>query len=191
MTFAFRQPASVTIENFDAFVEAQADTAEFELVEGAIVMMANPTETHEQIASNIGAPLKLAMDARGCRTYQGGIRVQRSDDNRETDKTRPDVVVRCGEGSGKTYITDPLVIVEVLSPSTIDIDRGPKLDFYKSLATVRHIALVYQDQMRVEHYRRTETGFDFEVLKTPADKLALDAVDFRIDLGRVYFGVAV
>ena len=191
MPTALRQPPPTTIDAFDAFVQAQADTTEFELVEGVIVMMTNPTETHEQIAGNIGAPLKLAMDPRGCRTYQGGIRVQRSDDKRDTDKTRPDVVVRCGPGSAKTYITDPLVIVEVLSPSTIDIDRGPKLDFYKSLPTVRHIALVYQDQMRVEHYRRSEAGFEFEVLKVAGDRLHFDAVDFGIALAQVYFGVDV
>lgn len=131
------------------------------------------------------------MDARGCRTYQGGIRVQRSDDPSDTDKTRPDVVVRCGAVGSKTYVTDPLVAIEVLSPSTIDVDRGPKLDLYKSLPTVRHIALVYQDQMRVEHYRRGEQGFELEVLKRPEEVLYLEAVDFRIDLARIYFGVTV
>jgi len=191
MTTAVRRPGPVSIEAFDAFVEAQADTALFELVEGAIVMMTNPTEVHEQIAANIGAPLKLAMDARGCRTYQGGMRVQRSDDPRETDKTRPDVLVRCGAIGTKTYVTDPLVVIEVLSPSTIDIDRGPKLDFYKSLPTIRHIALIYQDQTRVEHYRRGEQGFELEFLTRPEDTLHFEAVEFRIDLARIYLGVTL
>jgi Uma2 family endonuclease len=191
MTTALRRPEPVTIEAFDKFVEAQGDTALFELVEGVIVMMTNPTEVHEQIASNIGAPLKLAMDARGCRTYQGGMRVQLSDNPRETDKTRPDVVVRCGALGPRNYITDPLVVIEVLSPSTIDTDRGPKLDFYKALPTCRHIALVYQDQMRLEHYRRGEQGFELEVLTRPEEVLRLEAVDFRFDLARVYFGVTV
>jgi Uma2 family endonuclease len=123
MPTALRHPDAVTIEKFDAFVEAQADTGLFELVAGDIVMMTNPTEVHEQIAGNIGAPSKLAMDARGCRTYLGGMRVQRSDDARDTYKTRPDAVVRCGAVGTKTYITDPLVIIEVLSPSTIDLAR--------------------------------------------------------------------
>jgi Uma2 family endonuclease len=191
MPTALRRTEPVTIAAFDAFVEAQADAALFELVEGDIVMMTNPTEVHEQIVSNIGAPLKLAMDPRGCRTYLGGMRVQRSDDSRDTDKPRPDVVVRCGTVGSRTYITDPLVVVEVLSPSTIDTDRGPKLDFYKSLPTVRHIAFVYQDQMRVEHYRRGEQGFELEVLKRPDDVVAFEAVEFRIDLARVYFDVVV
>jgi Uma2 family endonuclease len=68
-------------------------------------MMVNPTQTHEQIAANIGAPLKLAMDRRGCRTYQGGMRVQRDDDSSAHDKYRPDVLVRCGARANKTYIT--------------------------------------------------------------------------------------
>jgi Uma2 family endonuclease len=192
MPNAHRHLQVININDYDAFLLVQGGgDDEFELVDGAIVMMANPTETHEQIASNIGAPLKLAMDRRGCRSYQGGIRVQRSDDTTEVDKTRPDVVVRCGPASKRTFITDPVVIVEVLSPSTIDRDRGAKLAFHKSLPTVQHIALVYQDQMRVEHYRRTDTGFDFDVLKAPDDKLTFSSVEFEIALATVYFGVDV
>ena len=83
-----------TIADFDAFVAGLSTLLEYELVDGEIVMMSNPTETHEQIASNIGARLKLAMDARGCWTYQGGMRVQADDNLKAHDKFRPDVVVR-------------------------------------------------------------------------------------------------
>lgn len=79
----------------------------------------------------------------------------------------------------------------MLSPSTIDTDRGPKLAFHKSLPTVRHIVLVYQDQKRVEHYRRTETGFDLEVLTEAGQTLELDAVAFGIAVGTIYFGAEV
>jgi Uma2 family endonuclease len=176
-----------TIAEFDAFVAGITDTREFELVDGEIILMSNPTETHEQIAANIGAPLKLAMDPRGCRTYQGGIRVQATDNSGAHDKYRPDVVVRCGPKDNKTYITDPVVIVEVLSPSTMDNDRGKKLRFYKDLPTVQHIVLAYSDQMRVEHYVRTADGWHLTVLMAPDEKLELDAVDFSIDLDQVYF----
>lgn len=95
MPTARRHTEPVTIEGFDAFIDAQADATDFELIEG-VIFMTNPTETHEQIASNIGAPLTLAMDKRGCRSYQGGMWVQASDDSRGTDKYKPDIVVRCG-----------------------------------------------------------------------------------------------
>jgi Uma2 family endonuclease len=193
MSIALRKsdpPASpLTIAEFDDFVAAQADDTLYELVDGEIVMMSNPTETHEQIASNIGAPLKIAMDGRKCRTYFGGMRLQRSADARATDKPWPDVVVRCGAAGTGTYITDPLVVVEVLSPSTIDVDRGRKLEFYKSLPTLRHVALVYQGQTRVEHYSRSETGWQLDVLTTADAKLTFEAVDFSISLDKIYFGV--
>ncbi|MGH6814621.1 MAG: Uma2 family endonuclease, partial [Hyphomicrobiaceae bacterium] len=101
----------VTIAEFDAFVDTQNHDTKYELIDGVIVMMTNPTGTHEQIAANIAAPLKLAMDARGCNTYIGGMRVQRSENVDDTDKTIPDIVVHCSPVSSLTYITDPIVVV--------------------------------------------------------------------------------
>jgi len=180
----------VTIAEFDAIASSAAEAREYELIDGEIVMMTNLTETHEQIASNIGARLKLAMDARGCRTYQGGMRVQADDDSKAFHKFKPDIVVRCGPMGTGAYITDPVVVVEVLSPSTMDNDRAPKLRFYKALPTIQHIVLVYCDQMRAEHYWRMEDGWRFDVLTAPEQTLALEAVDFWIGLAQVYFDLA-
>lgn len=185
----------VTIADFDVFVENQADDAVYELVDGQIVMMTNPNQRHEQITSNIGWALKGAMDKRGCRTYQGGMRVQISDNRQGIDKTKPDVVVRCGPtdpvSETRNFITDPLVIVEVLSPSTMDYDRGDKLDFHKLIPTMRHIVIVYQDQMRVEHYRRTPGGWETDVLIKGDDRLVLEAVAFQMPVAQVYFDVVI
>jgi Uma2 family endonuclease len=156
----------MTIPEFDAFVESMAEGKNFELFDGTPLLMSNPSETREQIASNIGANLKLAMDKRGCRTYQGGMMVQASANSTGRDKFRPDVVVRCGPPSNNTFITDPIVVVEVLPPSTIERDRGPKLEFYKNLPTVQHVVLAYSDQMRVEFYYRVENGWEMRVLPT-------------------------
>jgi Uma2 family endonuclease len=154
MARAAERLRKVTIAEFDEIAEKATEARDYELIDGEIVMMTNPTETHEQIASNIGARLKLAMDSRGCRTYQGGTRVQADDNSKAFNKFKPDIVVRCGPPGTGAYITDPVVVVEVLSPSTMDNDRGPKLRFYKALPTVQHIVLVYSDQIRAEHYWR-------------------------------------
>ncbi len=189
MSHAVLDDPPVTILDFDAFLAVQGDDALWELVAGRIVAMTNPTEAHEQIVANVGAPLKLAMDLQQCRVYFGGMRVQRSDDARGLDKPRPDLLVRCGPASARNYVTDPLVVVEVLSPSTMDTDRGGKLAFYKRLPTLRHIVLFYQDQMRAEHYRRIDVGWRLETLTAASDRLALDAVRFEIALSQAYFGV--
>ena len=57
------------------------------------------------------------------------------------------------------------------------------------MPTLRHIALIYQEQVRVEHYSRSETGWELQALTEPAAVLAFDAVGFEIALDRVYFGV--
>lgn len=177
----------ITIAAFERLLEADPDARRRELVDGRVVSMTNPTESHEQIVSNLGAPLKIAMDARECRTYFGGIRVQANDDLGRFDSCRPDLVVRCGPRENRMWITDPVLVVEVLSPSTIDTDRGRKLWFYKALPTMRHIVLVYTDQMRVEHYTKTADAWELEVLTSPGQILRLEAVDFGLDLARIYF----
>ena len=190
MSEAILTEPSVTIAEFDSFLDAQQDDSPWELVAGRIVAMTNPTEVHQQIASNIGAPLKLAMDPKGCPVYQGGIGVQRSDLPNGTDRVCPDVLVRCGRVGTRNFITDPLVVVEVLSPSTIDVDRGDKLRFYKAQPTLRHIVLVYQDQMRIEHYRKTDEGWPLEVLTDPDDLLNFEAVRFNIKLEQVFLALS-
>ena len=189
MSEAILSESLMTIGEFDAYLESQQDGSLWELVAGRIVAMTNPSEVHEKIASNIGAPLATAMNPKGCHVYQGGIGVQRSDRPTGTNRTRPDVVVRCGRVGTRNFITDALVVVEVLSPSTIDVDRGEKLQFYKALPTLRHIALVYQDQMRVEHYRKTDLGWELETLTHADDVLLFDALAFTIALDSIYFRI--
>jgi Uma2 family endonuclease len=114
----------MTVAEYDSFVAGLADDNEFELIDGELVMMVNPTESPKQIAANIGAPLKLAMDRRGCRTYQGGMRVQRGDDSSARDKYRPDVLVVCG-GQRYTLHPQPLGVESGVSrdaPSRTAID---------------------------------------------------------------------
>jgi Uma2 family endonuclease len=193
--FARRQDIPpVTIEAFDAFLDRQADPRLYELVNFDIIMMSNPTEAHEKIASNIGGPLNLHMSARGCHTYQGGMRVQRDDDSKAGDKYKPDVMVRCGTIGSRTYVTDPIVVIEVMSPSTMDVDRGPKLEFYKTLPSLQHIVFVYQDQMRVEVYRRNEsfeTGWELTPLSKAEQVMDLEHLEFTQSLADIYRHVSV
>ena len=178
----------LTITDFDTFLAVQGDDALWEFVAGQIVAMTNPTGLHEQIVGNIGVPLRLSMEPDDRRVYFGGVRVQRSDNAGAVDKPRPDLLVRCGQATARNYVTDPLVVVEVLSPSTMDTDCGSKLAFYKRLPTLRHIMLVYQDQIRAEHYRRTDLGWKLETLTVPADQLVLDAAQFEMTLADAYIG---
>ena len=100
----------VTVSAFEAFLDSQRDDSL--LVADRVVAMTDPSEIHEKIASNIGAPLAVAMDPKGCHVYQGGIGVERSDHSTGINRTRPDVVVQCGCLGTRNFITDALVGVE-------------------------------------------------------------------------------
>jgi Uma2 family endonuclease len=189
MVQAAEKLGNLTIGDFDAFVESVPNGKDFELIDGTPVLMGNPTEVHEQIVMNIAGALKPRMDEKRCRTYAGNMRVQASNDATGKDKFKPDVVVRCGPVTTNTYVMDPIVIVEVLSPSTMDRDRGVKLSFYKELPTVQHIVLAYSDQMRVEHYVRMPDGWECRVLPNPEAILELTAIEFSMDLDAVYLDV--
>jgi Uma2 family endonuclease len=171
--------------------ESQDDQFIWELIADEIVGMTNPALNHELIAGNIGVGLNLAIRARGCEAFQGRARVQSSDDPGGIYKPQPDIVLQCGPSRGeRTYVSDPVVIIEVLSRGTVKRDRGVKLEFYQSLPSLRHIALVHQNQMRVEHYRRGKSGWEKEVLSAPDDRVAFDAVGFEMELRGVYRRIA-
>jgi len=192
MSHAVALPPPTTIAAFDEFLASQPDDSAWELIDGGILAMTNPTANHEEIVGNLSAALRPMMPAdRRCRVSAGGLRVQVSDDARDTYAPRPDVMVWCGRMEGtRTFVTMPMIIVEVLSPSNMDSDRGAKLRFYKSsLPTLRQIALVYQDQMRVENYLRTDTGWDLVTLIRPDDALSFEALMFAMPLSDVYGGL--
>ncbi len=183
--------APSTIADYDAFVAGRPEEERWELVGGVIEMMTNPYLNHGLIVGNLFAPLKLSLDGGECRAFAGGLRVQRSDDRADTFAAIPDLVVQCGARPNRTYTTNAVVVVEVLSRSTMFRDRGAKFDFYRSLPTLRHIVLVYQGQMRVEHCRREAEGWLLAVLMRPSDRITLDAVDASVDLDAVYRDVPV
>ncbi len=188
----------VTIAEFDAIVERAGDDARlYELIGGVVTMMTNPTRRHETIVTNIVTSLGAPVRKRGCTMFIGGMRVQREAAGSGLDKVKPDIAVRCGPSTRDdnllNFITDPVVLVEVLSPSPIDYDRGQKLEFYKSLPSVQHVVLFYQDQLRIEHYVRNVEGEwrpdDLVVLTRAADLLRLSAVEFEMSAADAYFGV--
>ena len=192
MSHARAAEPPVTIAEFDAFVAAQSDDGTvWELVDGEILAMTNPNDDHGQIAMTLGAALRAAADAQGCRVNIGGIRVQAADDGEGTNKTIPDIAVRCGARLGRNWITDPVMVVEILSPSTMDYDRGAKLAFYKSLPTLADIVIVYQDQLRVEHYSRITDGWTMAALTQGNNELVLTGLTFALPLRLLYAGTAL
>lgn len=145
-----------------------------ELVGGQMFAMAASSEAHNIIAGNIATILRARLHATGCRAYIFGMKAK-------VEKTEafyyPDVMATCERFVAKSlFKSNPFLLVEVLSPSTANIDRREKLSAYRMIESVREYVIVYQDYKRVELYRKDETGsWQFAVLGE-GDKLLLESL---------------
>lgn len=123
------------------------------MVEGPSAM-AGARRAHVLIAGNVGGALRGRLRGRDCETYEAEMRVRVDEANRYT---YPDVAVACGpefEDGVEDTLLNPLVVFDILSPSTEGYDRGPKFDLYEGVASIQEIVFVRQDRRHIERYRR-------------------------------------
>ena len=193
MSCAAALPPPVSIAECDRFLDANRSDARSELIGGEIVAMTNSSIAHEVIVGNIGAPPRVMMHARNGFVSQGGVHVQSREAGAGDTKPRPDLMALCGPvDMRRNFITKPLVVIEVLPPGTMDLDRGLKLRFYKTaLPVVQHIVLLFQDQIGVEHARRSDSGWTTGTLTAPQAALRLETLGFEVALAEIYADVEV
>ena len=131
----------------DEFLDMDFRGARAELENGIISMMAGGSEEHSRIAANI---LNFLGPDFAARTGDDTVRL-------------PDVSVHCGrpsapENRAKKLLSDPVVVVEVLSPSTAKHDQRTKMEEYRSLPGTRDILMVDPSTFRIRHARRNPDG---------------------------------
>jgi Uma2 family endonuclease len=167
--------------------ERAAET-KHELRGGEVVAMSGASREHNIIALNMGALLNTQLRDRTCEVYNADMRVAVEVIG---DYTYPDVVVVCGEprfeDGAFDILTNPTVLVEVLSPSTEDYDRGNKFTAYRQIASLRDYVLVAQDRVIVEHYsRRGEQEWLLVILTSQDSTLHLDSIGCELPLAEIY-----
>ena len=102
----------------------------------------------------------------------------------------PDVAVVCDKPQFEDNVFDtllnPILVVEVLSPSTEVYDKGEKFAHYQELASLREYVLVSQDRVHVDHYRLMGTQWVGKTFHTPEDVLLLDSIECKLPLRDIY-----
>ena len=168
MTIALRRPIQVTVEAFDASVE-RLHTALFELVEGVIVMMTNPTEVRERDRRQHRRPFEASPWTRAAAAPIGAAcACSAADDPHDTDKTTTGCRRALRRDRHELYVTPTSGGDRGTAPRRPSsfIDRGPKLRLLQVAADhPAHRPDLIRNRMRVEHYRRGEQGFELDVLK--------------------------
>jgi Uma2 family endonuclease len=171
-----------TLEEFLAFDDGT--DRRFELHDGERVAMAPGSRAHVilcgRLARIIGNGLRSGCDV----ATEAGIVAL---DGQSWYKA--DLAVTCGQGrAGDPYLSDPIVLVEVLSPSTAMLDRGRKLRDYQEIASLRDILLISSFERRVEHWRQSEGAWSARV-HVGSEALRLEAFPITLDLGELYEGI--
>ena len=124
-----------------------------EYIDGVVVAMAGASERHNLIVANVIMTIGPALRGGPCRVYPSDLKVRVG-----SRFFYPDVSVICGDtifaDDEKDVVLNPTLIVEVLSETTRDYDRGPKFFSYQQIPSLQDYLLVHQDEVMVEHYRR-------------------------------------
>ncbi len=187
MNIAVHQPRPrIGVAEFVEMIAPYPDEERWELLEGEPVLMSPQTERHQVLVGNIFVRCRQLAKARGCVALPGlGLLSDKVNDYAPI----PDVVVRCGDPVAGGYAKDPVLVAEVLSPSTMHWDRGGKLRFYQSIPTLEAILIVYQDEVRIEAWLRDGGTWRREVRQGPAASLDLSALGGTLALSDVYDGI--
>ena len=180
----------LTPEEYIAFERKaipDADTVRSEYVNGEIIAMSGASRAHNLITINISTALHSRLRGSGCETYANEMRVSSAD---TSSYFYPDVVVVCEEPRFEDDVFDtllnPILLVEVLSPSTEAFDRGEKFAHYRHLASLQEYVLVAQDQMLVEHYRRQEKQWILTDFRKGEEILSLPSIQCELPLQDIY-----
>lgn len=182
----------VSVEEYLSFDREREER--FEYIDGWIISMAAAaTWPHSVIASNVDRVLGNQLLDTECRTASRDVKMALP----SVDKhVFPDVVVVCGDPElapdQEDLLLNPRLIVEVLSPSTMDYDRGEKFARYRQIDALQEYLLVAQDRPHVEHYvRQDEASWHFTETDGLDAEIDLPTLDATLPLSEIYLDVSV
>ena len=161
----------------------------FEYINGDIVLIAGASREHNIINNNLGGILYAQLRQKPREVYTADMRVHIS---ATEGYAYPDQVVVCGEPRfhSKTKpdtLLNPTVIIEVLSDTTADYDRGAKFENYRRIPSLQEYLLVSQTACHVVHYTRQPNGaWTLTETSAPDDTVELPAIQCRLPLAEVY-----
>jgi len=173
-------PKPWTVEDFLAWEAQQPERYEF--IDGMVFMMVGGSAAHTIIKGNVFNALVARLRGKPCRALTEGLKVVTP-----INAHYPDVAVICTPIEPlDEQIREPVAIVEILSRSTGDRDRGAKWVGYRELPTLQHYVLVAQDRRRVEVFTRTADGWSLHLVEPPLQTVPLPAIGVDLDLDDIY-----
>ncbi|MEY3219848.1 MAG: hypothetical protein RIT27_1205 [Pseudomonadota bacterium] len=181
---AFKNPCR---ETYFAFEETSEEKHEF--FRGEIFAIAGGTFNHSVISLNITATLKNKLRGKPCRPTNSDMKI-------ETPAgliTYPDAAVVCGKPeltSNQCALLNPVVIIEVLSPSTRRYDQSDKFLLYRSIETFKEYLLIDSEKIHVQSFRKIEKNeWIFHEYFDLKDEIYIVSIQEHFSLIDIYEGI--
>ena len=175
----------MTVEAFIAWCDAQPDERRYELVHGEIVAMSPKRTGHakKKLAAVNALIRGIELAELACWALPDGITVPID----EHTAYEPDALAYCGKEVPDDTVTvsHPIIVVEVLSPSTRQVDLSLKLADYFRLDSVQHYLIVNADRASVIHHARADNG-SINTRITSSGSIMLDPPGIEIDVAAIY-----
>lgn len=168
------------------FALEAASEVRHEYFEGEVFAMAGASKAHNVLAQNLAVGLRTALRGKGCQTFIEDVRLVIKEN---IQYVYPDVLVTCDPADRRDdyLVRHPVLIAEILSPSTAEYDRTEKFANYQKLPSLRHYLLVSQTAWVVEWFRRDEAGqWIYTLLPEPAAVLTIPDLGLTLPLRELY-----
>jgi Uma2 family endonuclease len=164
------------------FALEQACDQRYEYHAGEVFAMAGGSESHALISANVLTGLCNTLRQKPCRVYGADMKLHI---RRHDLFCYPDVQVLCERGiRHEQYVENPVLIVEVLSPSTESYDRGLKFERYRDIDTLAYYLLVDSTRRHVDLFERESTGG--WRLTNPSDRVVFEGLETEIEVDEIY-----
>lgn len=176
----------VSIKEYLAFERAASEKHEYH--QGEILAMSGVGRRHNILFSNLFGEIVTKLKGKPCMPFGSDMRLHIP---QNTLFIYPDISIYCGEVKqlDDDNAMEPTVIIEILSPSTKDYDRGGKFKLYREIPTLKEYILVDTESINVEVFRLNAVGYwELEEHKTADENLILNSISLSISVRDIYTG---
>ena len=176
------------ISEHDYLEEERKALNKSEYYKGEVFAMTGATQNHNRIVASIIITIGQYLKNKNCHIYPGDLRVHNPENGLYT---YPDVTIACGK---EEYLDEefdtllnPTVLIEVLSPTTENYDRGTKFKLYRSIPSLKNYIMVSISEVSAEVYTRMDNDeWNLSLAKDKEGMIHISAIDYDLSLKDVY-----
>ena len=184
---AIETPVRLTTEQYLAWEETNFEKHEY--INGEVRCMTGASGTHNRIMMNLAVAIGRQLDNSNCFLLSSEMRAKVG----ATRYVYPGLTVVCDvpqfERENEMELLNPVFVIEVMSPSSMEYDRGEKRDFYFDVPSIQAYLIIDQHRLHADRYTRAEIGWHLQVFDSIDAVVPLEFLDCELPLEQVYRGI--